>query len=269
MPNGSMMVLIAMALALAPASASALDGTHHPDWSGQWVRVGPNTFDPTKPPGLGQGAPLTAEYQAVLESSIAAQSVGGLGNNPAGGCVPPGMPRMMIGYVGGIEFVVTPDVTYVLMNEPTAQIRRIYTDGRTWPRTIEPSFVGYSIGTWSDSHGDRSYDTLSVETRALRGPRSFDGSGIPFHADNQTIVKERISLDPGNHSFLINEITVIDHALTRPWTVKRSYIRDQQPLWIETNCSDEDLRVRLGGEIYFKSVDGALMPTRKNQPHTK
>ena len=257
-------LLIAAVLATAPASAR--DDTHYPDWSGQWVRIGPNTFDPTKPSGLGQEAPLTTEYQAILKKSVAAQAAGGLGNNPTTGCVPPGMPRMMIGYAGGFEFVVTHDVTYVLMNEPMAQIRRIFTDGRTWPRAIEPSFTGYSIGTWSDSNAAGRHDTLSVETRAIRGPRSYDGSGIPFHTDNQTVVKERIALDSANHSFLIDEITVIDHALVRPWTVTRRYIRDQQPLWIETSCSDDDLRVRLGDELYFKSRDGNLMPTRKDQP---
>jgi hypothetical protein len=259
-------LLIAAALAMAPAAAAALDNAQYPDWSGQWVRVGPTNFDPDKPGGLGQQAPLTAEYQAVLEASIAAQKAGGLGNNPTSGCVPPGMPRMMIGLPGGIEFVVTPGLTYVLMGEPTIQIRRIYTDGRPWPRGIEPSFSGYSIGAWSDSNGDGRYDTLSIETRAIRGPRSYDSSGIPFHKDNQTVVKERIALDKDNRNSLVDEITVVDHALTRPWTVRRSYMRDRQPLWIEISCSDNDLQVRLGEELYFKSGEGSLMPTRKNQP---
>jgi hypothetical protein len=152
------------------------------------------------------------------------------------------------------------------MGEPTTQIRRIYTDGRTWPAAVEPSFSGYSLGAWSDSNADGRYDVLSVETRAIRGPRSYDSSGLPFHRDNQTVVKEQIALDKDNRNYLVNEITVIDHALTRPWTVRRSYLRDRQPLWIEVSCSDNDLQVRLGNELYFKSGDGDLMPTRRNQP---
>jgi hypothetical protein len=263
--RNSVVILVAAA-ALAMAMAPAADASEHPDWRGQWIRIGPNSFDPTRPPGLGQRAPLTAEYQAVLEASLADQAAGALGNNPAGGCVPVGMPRMMIGYQGGMEFVITPGVTYVLMLEPTVQIRHIYTDGRTWPAAIAPSFSGYAIGAWSDPGDDGRYRVLSVETRAIRGPRSYDSSGIPFHRDNATIVKERISLERGNRNILFNEITVIDGALTRPWTVTRSYIRDRQPLWIETDCNDEDFRLRVGNELYFKSGDGALMPTRKNQP---
>jgi hypothetical protein len=73
--------------------------------------------------------------------------------------------------------------------------RRIFTDGREWPKEIEPSFAGYSIGTWVDEDGDGRYDVLVVETRGLKGPRAYDGNGLPFHSDNQTVIKERIYLD--------------------------------------------------------------------------
>ena len=33
------------------ADAHAFDETKYPDWTGQWVRIGTGTFDPTKPPG--------------------------------------------------------------------------------------------------------------------------------------------------------------------------------------------------------------------------
>ena len=51
--------------------------------------------------------------------------------------------------------------------------RRIYTGGRPWPRNVEPSFAGYSIGTWRDEFGNGRFDVLNVETRALRGPLQF------------------------------------------------------------------------------------------------
>src|SRR3954466_5625513 len=92
------------ALSLALAAAHA-DETKYPDWRGQWVRKSAGTFDPDKPFGLGQQAPLNAEYQKVLEDSVADQAKGGQGNNPMAACIPPGMPRMMIGYGGGFEFL--------------------------------------------------------------------------------------------------------------------------------------------------------------------
>ena len=66
---------------------------------------------------------------------------------------------------------------------------------------------------------------LEIETRGFKGPRSYDTSGLPLHLDNQTIVKERIYVDKADHEIAHDEVTVIDHALTRPWTVMKNYRR--------------------------------------------
>jgi hypothetical protein len=113
------------------------------------------------------------------------------------------MPRVMNVYEP-MEIVVTPQTTYLLI-EHVHDSRRIYTDGRDWPKEIDPTFRGQSIGKWLDTDGDGIYDTLEVETRHLKGPRTFDSTGIPMHADNKTIVKERIFWDKTNQ--LRNEIT--------------------------------------------------------------
>ena len=242
------------------------ENAKYPDWSGSWNRRAGGTFDPSKPPGLGQQAPLNDEYQKVLEASVAAQAAGGQGNNPMAACIPPGMPRMMISYGGGLEFVITPQITYVIQGEPMSQLRRIYTDGRAWPDSIDPSFSGYSIGKWESSEEGGPFDILSVETREIKGPRSYDSSGIPFHADNATVVKERIFLDKKNPDILMNETTTIDNALTRPWTVTRVYHRKRDPKWLETICGEDEHQVKIGNEQYYLSGDGHLMPTRRNQP---
>jgi len=62
----------------------------------------------------------------------------------------------------------------------------------------------------------------SSKHAASRARRILDGSGIPLHADNQTVVKERIALDEKNADVLRNEITLMDNAFTQPWTVTRS-----------------------------------------------
>jgi hypothetical protein len=247
------------------ALAQARDDARYPDLKGEWMRLGSGSFDPGKPAGLGQKAPLTAEYQAVLEASLAEQAAGGQGNNPMGECIPPGMPRTMIDYEG-MELVVTPETTYIVLLEPMNQLRRIYTDGRRWPPQITPSFLGYSIGTWVGEDRDGRFDALLVETRGIKGPRSYDSSGMPFHRDGQTVIKERIYPDKADGDVVHDEITTIDHALTRPWTVTRSYHRVQKEIWIEINCAEDNHQVRIGGERYYVSGDGYLMPTRRDQP---
>jgi hypothetical protein len=175
------------------------------------------------------------------------------------------MPMMMYAF-WPIEFVVTPETTYVLIDHQDA-IRRIYTDGRAWPENAEPAFAGYSIGRWIDGKGDGNYDVLEVETRNFKGPRFFDESGIPMHADNQTVFKERIYLDKSDPNVMHDEITVTDHALTRPWTVTRDYsrVKEQQPVWLEFACSENNPHVRIGGDNFYLSAEGLLMPARKDQ----
>jgi hypothetical protein len=252
----------------ASTAAWALEGANHdakyPDIGGTWVRPGAAQWDPTKPAGLRQQAPLTAEYQAIFENNLNIAKSGGQEYNPQVNCLPAGMPRVMIAY-DPLEFIVTPDVTY-MRSDHLAQFRRIYTDGRPWPDEIKPSFVGYSIGRWVDQDAQGRYGALEVETRSLKGPRSLDASGLPMDADNQTIVKERIFLDQADRNLLHDQVTTIDHAYTRPWTVVRSYNRDPDPVWVENNCGADNHYVSLGKETYFISADGYLMPTKKNQP---
>jgi hypothetical protein len=173
------------------------------------------------------------------------------------------MPRTMLAYEP-LDFILTPEATYI--RDYFNDIRRIYTDGRGWPAAVTPTFNGYSIGEWIDQSGSGRYDTLLVETRFLKGPRVFDASGIPMHEDNQTVFKERIYLDNANPDRLYDEITTIDHALTRPWTVLRPFAREHDPMWPEFVCAEDNHHVMVGNETYFRSVDGMLMPTRKDQP---
>jgi len=256
---------LAAILSAAVAGAQAQEQSRFPDWSGQWVR-GPGMgtgWDPTKPQGLGQQAPLTAEYRAIFEAKLADKAQGGLGGDMTAICLPHGMPRMMIG-IYPIEFVITPKVTYVLTDYTTH--RRIFTDGRGRPGELLPSYNGYSTGRWIDEDGDGRYDVLEVETRDFKGPRTFEGSGMPLHEDNATVIHERISLDKSDPGLLRIEATVDDHALTRPWTINRVYRRETKPVWNFVDCGENNPHILVGTEYYMISGDGYLMPTKRAQP---
>ena len=146
-------------------------------------------------------------------------------------------------------------------------IRRIYTAGREWPAAIEPTYVGYSIGKWIDSDGDGRFDVLEVETRGFRGPRTPDSTAIPLHADNKTIVKERIFGDGTDSNILYDEITLVGNAFTRPWTITKQYRRNPQvrALWREAECVENNAHIRIGNQNYMLSGDGLLMPAKKDQ----
>jgi hypothetical protein len=236
--------VVLSALGIPSGDAQAFDDAKYPDWTGQWERFvvrglpGQPSFDQTKPWGFGQQAPLTPEYQKVLEDSMADQAKGGLGNYHTPRCLAAGMPLMMIAF-RPLEFIVTPVTTYIL------------------------------IGRWIDEDGDGRFDVLEVETRGpFKGPRAYDASGLPLHFDNQSIFKERFRRDKADPNVFHDEITVIDHALTQPWIVDKRYVRNPNPRpdWPEYYCGEYNAQIVLGKDNYFLSWDGLLMPARKDQP---
>ena len=285
----SAIAVAVIATGVMVSAVQAANDTRYPDWKGAWTRWFPPgaTFEPnggftaggqpshdqTKPWGRGQEAPLTSEYQKIFEDSLADQANGGQGNffDHAVRCMPGGMPLMTIAF-GAMEFIVTPETTYIAPGggEP---LRRIYTDGRDWPTDLDPAptYAGYSIGRWIDEDGDGVYDVLEVETRGpFKGPRAYDATGLPLHFDNQSIFKERIFRDKDDPKILHDVITTIDHALTRPWTVDKKYVLspNPRPRWGEANCAESmnNSMIAIGRESYYMSGDGMLMPVRKNQP---
>jgi len=262
-------VIAAAAALLATLTAPVMADTKYPNLRGQWNTLSPRgSFDPDKPPGRKTLAPLTEEYQKIYDQNVADQLSGGHGWETSYQCLPPGMPRAMIAYES-MEVVVTPETTYILIDH-IHDHRRIFTDGRTFPANtddIEPSYRGFSIGKWIDEGNTGTYNVLEVETRGFKGQRSYDTSGLPLHADNKTVVKERIFLDKNDPDTLYDEITTIDNALSHPWTVTRKYQRDPNPhpWWREVVCAENNQHVHIGNENYMISADGLLMPAKKDQ----
>jgi hypothetical protein len=246
------------------AAQQPFDQNKYPLMGGQWQRVGPlGVYDTNKPIGLGQQAPLTPEYQKIYEANLAEVARGGSGDDPVFTCIPEGMPRGM-NLVLPMEFVITPNTTYIIM-EYLGMLRRIYTDGRSFPPDESPSFMGYSIGKWIDEDGDGRYDVLEVETRVLKSPRTYEPSGIPFHKDGQTAINERFYLDKKDPNILYDQITVHDHALTHPWTIVKTMKREPNPIWVESPCAEGNIHVKIGDEQYMLNASGLLMPFYKGQ----
>jgi hypothetical protein len=258
-------LLATLCIPIAGAAADeARSADKYPDLRGQWER----NFVPRWTVGE-EKPPLTPEYQKVFAANLADMANGGPGNVPSWYCLPQGMPMMMNAY-DPMEVVVTPDTTYILISHVNDSYRRVYTDGRAWPdpETTLPTFAGYSVGKWLDEDGDGKYHVLEIETRFIRAPHTYDAQGIPFHEDNQAIIKERIYLDKADKNLLHDDITSYDHALTQPWTKHWTYKRnsDPRPVWFEEACAADNAMVKIGNDPYFLSPDGVLMPTRKDQP---
>ena len=132
---------------------------------------------------------------------------------------------------------------------------------------VEEGFDGYSLGKWVDENKDGKFDVLEVETRYFKGPRYFDLSGIQLHEDNETVIKERIYLDKADRNTLYDQITVFDHAMTRPYSKIQKAVRNPnpRPSWHSDTCSEDNTWVKIGKDSYYVSADGKLMPAKNDQ----
>src|SRR5258708_38270923 len=100
---------------LGVSAAAAGEQGKYPDLRGQWAGVlrtatglkGQPSFDPSKSWGRFQEAPLTPEYQAIMEDSIKDQEEGGFGAHRGGACLGFGMPEIPDRFEPP-EFTVTP-----------------------------------------------------------------------------------------------------------------------------------------------------------------
>jgi hypothetical protein len=127
--------------------------------------------------------------------------------------------------------------------------------------------AGYSIGKWVDEDGDGKYDVLEVETRFLKDVRAYDVNGYPFADDGRTIIKERFFLDKSDPNIIYDEITVMDNALTQPYTKLMKALRNPnpRPIWLSEVCQEGNNWIKISDEAYYISVDGKLMPSKKGQ----
>ena len=259
------LLFLATACVQNTAGNSSTSSIQHPDWSGQWSRIGSLNWEPEGYAVAGP-PPLTPEYQARREEFQRMRDQGILVGDPPATCLPPGMPRVMT-MSFPFEMVITPNTSYILGDWESA-VRRIYTDGRDWPDFMLPEFNGYSIGQWHDEDSDGTYDMLAVETRAIKGPRSMDSTAVVAHDNNQTVVFEEFRRI--DESTLEDKITTIDDAFTGPWTVQRRYSHtpySEEVLWVEYVCAEGNRHLNLGDEWYFiNKEDGTLEPTREGQP---
>jgi hypothetical protein len=263
--------VLAMATVLIATLGSAqAQEKKYPNWKGEWNAVTPRMpgqqlrFDPNKPYAAGQEAPLTEEYRKIWEENLVEQEKGGQGLFlEHASCMPAGMPTMMS--AGNQEWVITPETTYISAG---TDLRRVFTDGRPWPKEIEATYQGYSIGRWVDEDNDGVYDVLEIETRGpFKGVRTYDASGLPLHFDNDSTFKERVFIDKNDRELLHDQITVLDRALTRPWTADKTYRRSNNkfPAFARISCQEGNFWVTVGKEYYLLSYDGYLMPAIKGQ----
>jgi hypothetical protein len=188
-----------------------------PDFSGVWENDG---YDPSRAEGLAGGPPKTAFFDIAnalggappyqpWAADIAGKRKAEFGkDNPDARCLPLGVLQMMAHPLPK-KIVHSPGLL-VILHERNMEFRQVFTDGRPLPGDPNPSWSGYSSGTWDK-------DTLVVRTTGFRDGLWADFNGSPL-TDRATIT-ERIRRP--SYGRLEMAVTVDDPgAYTRPWTVQ-------------------------------------------------
>ena len=123
-------------------------------------------------------------------------------------CKPSGFVRQFLTPYG-VEIVELAEMqrVYIFDIGGPHTYRTIYTDGRTHPANLEPSFYGHSIGWWEG-------DTLVVDTAGFNESFWMDRRGLPHTEKLRTL--ERFTRTDSNT--IKYEVTVDDpDAYTAPW----------------------------------------------------
>ena len=152
-------------------------------------------------------------------------------------CLPPG-PKAGIG-VGNLPFriIQTPGLIAVLYEYQTLY-RQIFTNGRALPNDPNPTWMGYSTGTWNG-------DELVVTTIGYNNRTSLDLAGHP-HTEALRMTERYRRVDYGHIDL---RVTFDDpKAYTKPWTqaVKLNLMPDGD--LIEYVCENERDKPHLIGK---------------------
>ena len=158
------------------------------------------------------------------EKGRAAQAKAGTEEDPAFQCII-GFGRIMA--AGFPTEIIQTEKQITILYEYNHQVRRIFTDGRDFPKKVRPTLMGYSIGYWDGG-------SLVVETVGMK-PMFFRNGGIPYSED--ATVTERFTLVDDERTLEIL-ITVDDPIYyTKSWKAKKYMTLDNEVVILEYDCT--------------------------------
>jgi hypothetical protein len=208
-----------------------------PDFSGTWDiehnRPCPPEGCPDMPVGhefinigwsLKGGLPYLPWAAAITKKRTEELRV----EDPTSFCLPIGIVRLHT--MALLKKIIQVPGLLIILNEHNATYRQIFTDGRPLPADPNPSWVGYSSGTWEG-------DTLVVQSTGFRDGLWLDANGSPLTEGAQ--VTERFRRV--NYGKLEIDVTVNDlKAYSAPWTVRLNQFIALDTDLLDYICSENE-----------------------------
>jgi len=207
-----------------------------PDLSGVWT----STLPPRRVPESHPGEPTFMNIENFLvpgsslemlpaASALFQEHVPVAGaNRPSEKCLPHGIPDAMVIPGAPTKIIQMPGLTLILYEE-FARFRQIFTDGRPFPKELNPAWLGSSTGGWED-------DTFVVETMGFNDKTWLDDVGHP-HSDALHTIERFHRLDVGTMDL---EITFKDpRYYAKPFTTRMRLALLPDTDLIEDVCDNE------------------------------
>ncbi len=207
----------------APAPRSA-DG--RPDLSGLWRAASRNLIlDITQ--GSIDGPVV---MRPAAEALYAQRTSNVQRDDPSARCVPGGVPRSnLVAAFYPMRIVPAPGRLFILY-EAIHGYREIFADGRALPPSMNPTWMGYSIGAWQA-------DEFVVTTAGFNNDGWLDNAGHPV--SERLRVTERFRRVDFGHIDL--RITIDDPLMyAKPWTFSLPLTFQADDDLLEYICSENN-----------------------------
>jgi hypothetical protein len=205
----------------APAPRTA-DGK--PDLSGLWRgAAGGYLTDIASDLKPGEVLPWAAELYKKREAEFSKDF-------PGYRCMP--FPGFFYSY-GLFKIMQTPGLTAILA-EASSTYRQIFTDGRSFPEDMYPTWMGYSVGHWDG-------DTFVVESAGFNDQTWLDLNGHP-HSEALRVTERFFRRDFGH---MQHEVTLDDpKVFTKPVTISLNteLVPDTEMLEAVCNENEQDVK---------------------------
>jgi hypothetical protein len=142
-------------------------------------------------------------------------------------CLPGGIPLALMVFT--FKIVQTPQ-EIVMLAETADPPRQIHTDGRPFPKDLNPTWMGYSVGRWEG-------DTFVVETTGFTERAWLDGFGHP-RSESMRITERYRRRDFGHMDL---EMTFNDPKYyTRPFSIKTGLLLAPDSDLLEYVCNENE-----------------------------
>jgi len=235
------------AKASAPADGVPRTADGKPDLTGVWqggngrkgsweeansgLGVGGTGADPAAPANpasqqvITEPAPYKPELAARVLESFNKRGI----DDPAGLCLPLGVPRLALVGLFPIQIVQTP--TQVVILHEYMSVFRVIPLNAEHRTDVGPTYMGDSVARWEG-------DTLVVDVTGFNDKGWLSGTGT-FHSDALHVVERYTRVNKDQIDW---EITMEDpNVLTKPWTVKTTLMLREGTRLQEYVCAENNV----------------------------